>query len=843
MSRPRLRATAFSIVVGCAGFWVGCTAINGLDSNYQELACFPSHSCTDGSVATNGADGSALGDGASTLGDAGTALGDGASTLDDAATASEADAACGAGTMSCGAGCVALDDVNYCGSCTNDCAKLPNVATSSVGCQAGQCTYQCSAGYADCSDSGAGCKTSLSTSATCGACGVACSGTNSLCAPAAGGGYACAQSCPAAAPTVCMGSCVDEQTSASACGGCGAAFACTAGDTCVGGQCVGPNLSISPTPYAFTATTVGQNATAMPFVVSNTGNGSSGVLSTALSGANATDFGITSDGCNGQTLAPGASCTIDVQFTPASRGSRAASLDINGGAVFAALTGTGQDSVTLTVTKSGAGTGSVSGGPISCGATCASSILRNSTTDPVVTLTAAAGASSTFAGWTGACSGTGATCAVTMSQAQTVNAEFDVTPVALTLNARSFGGASGTVSSNVSGLGCTAPCSQTVQVTPGAVVSLSTTGGGSAWWGPNCTGSSCVVNVANAAQTVNVTFSNNNYMFATSSTYNGNLGGLTGADGLCAAAAKNSGLPGTYVAWLATTTTTALSRLGSARGWLLTNGAPFADTIGVSGGKTGIRNGQIFSGPTFDEFGDNSSASQLATAWTGANEDGSLVSGNNCSDWTSSTSATNGLNGTQSYGSGQWTNQFVQNCASSSSIYCFGTDTSNALTIPAPTARIAFLSVGKFTPSSGLSAADSLCQSEASTAGFPSPSTYLAVLATPTASALSRFSLAGAAWQRPDGMSLATSAAAMANTLSNVPTERSDGSYPSTEVYVWTGSAPVTAAGTSASTCSNWSSNSSAISGATGNPASPYNWFNASTDPCSVALPVYCFEQ
>ena len=78
----------------------------------------------------------------------------------------------------------------------------------------------------------------------------------------------------------------------------------------------------------------------------------------------------------------------------------------------------------LTVTKSGLGTGTVTGTGISCGADCTETLAQ----DTLVVLTAAPTAGSTFAGWTGAgCSGTGS-CSVTMSAAQTVNAQFDAAP-------------------------------------------------------------------------------------------------------------------------------------------------------------------------------------------------------------------------------------------------------------------------------------------------------------------------------------------------------------------------------------------------------------------------------
>jgi len=115
---------------------------------------------------------------------------------------------------------------------------------------------------------------------------------------------------------------------------------------------------------------------------------------------------------------------------------------------------------TLTVTKAGAGAGTVTSNPagISCGATCASPFNRGS----AVTLTAAASGGSVFAGWTGGgCAGTGA-CAVTLAADTSVSATFvpqagtptaAIVPSPLDFGAQSMGTTSPAIAAAVTNVG------------------------------------------------------------------------------------------------------------------------------------------------------------------------------------------------------------------------------------------------------------------------------------------------------------------------------------------------------------------------------------------------------
>ena len=168
----------------------------------------------------------------------------------------------------------------------------------------------------------------------------------------------------------------------------------------------------------------------------------------------------------------------------------------------AVAAGAGPTSYNLAVTRSGSGAGTVAGGPISCGSTCSASIASGT----VVTLTATPATGSTFAGWGGACVGTG-TCSVTMTADRTVTASFTGTTPTYTLTVTKAGAGGGTVT-GAGGIDCGATCAATFS--SGATVTLTAaaaSGSTFTGWSGACSGSSatCAVSMS-AAQAVTATF-------------------------------------------------------------------------------------------------------------------------------------------------------------------------------------------------------------------------------------------------------------------------------------------------------------------------------------------------
>src|SRR5581483_11180062 len=121
----------------------------------------------------------------------------------------------------------------------------------------------------------------------------------------------------------------------------------------------------------------------------------------------------------------------------------------------------------LTVSKAGAGSGTVAStiAGIDCGSACSHAYDYGTS----VTLTATAGTGSVFTGWS-ACPGTG-DCTVSMTAAQNVIATFALVPETLTVTKSG----SGTVASTIAGIDCGSTCSHSYDY--GTSVTLTATAG------------------------------------------------------------------------------------------------------------------------------------------------------------------------------------------------------------------------------------------------------------------------------------------------------------------------------------------------------------------------------
>lgn len=314
------------------------------------------------------------------------------------------------------------------------------------------------------------------------------------------------------------------------------------------------------------------------------------------------------------------------------------------------------------------------------------------------------------------------------------------------------------------------------------------------------------------------------------------FGGLSGADARCAELAAAAGLSGTYVAWLSSPTVDAVTRLGSARGWVRPDGRPVVDTVA-----------DLVAGRLFYPIGVTEEGVEIATrstVVTATNAEGMLSSGLGggnavtCADWTLDTGDYTGGDpvGTTS----DWTRGWINDCRVAARLYCFQIDHASPVSPEAVTGRRAFLS-SPFSPGGGLAAADATCAADASAAGLAG--TYRALLASGGTAAASRFDGTGLPWVRLDGVPLAeTAAELLSGAVDTTLNVRADASYVAD--WVWTGAASPGEPGTPASTCSDWTNGTGGATGTRGRSSETTSFFEAVGSPaCNASYSVYCLEE
>jgi hypothetical protein len=649
-----------------------------------------------------------------------------------------------------------------------------------------------------------------------------------------------------------------------------------------------PALSVDQPSLDFSTVDIGATkAVTLRFTAG--GTAATGLLTTAIAGAQAAQFSTPDDTCSGTILVPQATCSVTVRFTPVVAGPAAATVTVSSAAVLAqsSLSATGFQP-TLTVSETGTGSGRVSSTApdtaIGCGAQCSAPYADGTQ----VTLVPSPAANSSFTGWSGAgCSGTGP-CMATVAGATAVSAAFDLKKVTLTVNifyaSNGIGTAGGTITGPLGFQCSTSSCALTsldygstvhlVAVPVGTPLPLPQApapASGFGGWNNVCGANlQCDVTV-NGDTSIGATFSPFDFMFVASSPPPSlNFGPtLASADAYCQSLAANVAAgskvdpTGLYRAWLSTSTVDAWSRIKTptgtlnARGFVNAKGLPVADFIETPLGSS------FFDAPVLDEKGHVASYSVA----TGTDAFGNKIAGQMCNDWNATGTVEVGFPGDID---GGWTaGTGGANCTLKSTwlIYCLQVDFSTVLSPTIPVGgRRAFRSLTPFYPgvafasnAVGLASADAICQADAASYGITNAPAFRALLAQPGVAALdsARFDTSLGTWYRLDGAPLVyspTDLTSAGNALAALD-QLADGSYGANNT-VYTGAvfgaqfSPGSTTATNASTCTNWTSPSPAAHAGTGvdsalwSWSSPdyYNFFNQTTAPCNQGNYLYCLE-
>jgi hypothetical protein len=301
---------------------------------------------------------------------------------------------------------------------------------------------------------------------------------------------------------------------------------------------------------------------------------------------------------------------------------------------------------TLSVIKTGAGSGSVTSTPegIDCGTSCTASYPFRAT----VILTAMPSTGSTFTGWSGSgaggCPGTDA-CTVTITGTTFVTATFDVAPI-FTLAVIRAGTGRGKVTGTPAGIDCGTSCSAShfggTTVTLTATPDADSTFGG--WSGGGCAGTDTCVVTMSAATTVTATFNVKSFTLMVSKIGTGSGTVTSGSAGVdCGATCSATYDSGTTVSL------TASAADGSTFGGWSGGGCAGTDTCTVTMSaattvtatftrqqftltvaKAGVGSGTVTSGPAGVDCGATCSAtydSATTVTLTATPDSGSVVRG------------------------------------------------------------------------------------------------------------------------------------------------------------------------------------------------------------------------
>ena len=321
-------------------------------------------------------------------------------------------------------------------------------------------------------------------------------------------------------------------------------------------------------------------------------------------------------------------------------------------------------------------------------------------------------------------------------------------------------------------------------------------------------------------------------VFVTSAAYDGNLGGLMGADALCASAAKAANKGGTWKAFLSSPTEDAITRMADVGPWHqeLRDGS-LTKTFNNKANLTTAPLATLY----VDEQGGGSSFSP-PLYWSGTLQTG-LRSPSTCGGWTLSSRTEVGTRGN----GGLWSSASAPSCDSTESIVCFE-QSRDPRPGPLPTSRkrVFVTSVAYTGNLGGLAGADGLCTNAAMAAN--KGGTWKAFLSSPTEDAITRMADVGPWHQELRDGSLVKTFNNKANlTAAPLTTlyvdEQGGGSSFSPPLY-WSGTLQTGLR--SRSTCGGWTLSSRTEGGTRG---SAGLWSGASAPSCDSMESIVCFEQ
>jgi hypothetical protein len=283
---------------------------------------------------------------------------------------------------------------------------------------------------------------------------------------------------------------------------------------------------------------------------------------------------------------------------------------------------------------------------------------------------------------------------------------------------------------------------------------------------------------------------------------------------------------GTYMAWLGVDATDAANRIDAktmgAPGWARSDGRPFTTSL------DDLKMGHVYYPLRLDDNRADVVAVNLQTAVV------TELPGAGCDAAGIQTVRIGLAPGNEP----AWRSFDTRNCDVDLWLYCFEVDRSIAVAPPVldPGLAIGFETGLEHAIDAGLAALDSACQSEADAANL-SPRTFLALVATSTGTARSRFSTATRPWTRLDGVVFAPASLGKFDAPLSIVPGSPPAHFPSTVAV----GAPDLLTQALNNNCNDWKpSTLAATSGFSG--MSDGLAFNLGGTDCSTTARLYCLE-
>jgi hypothetical protein len=339
-----------------------------------------------------------------------------------------------------------------------------------------------------------------------------------------------------------------------------------------------------------------------------------------------------------------------------------------------------------------------------------------------------------------------------------------------------------------------------------------------------------------AAKSVGASFvsRSNNLVFVSSVTYATTLGSAVAYDAKCnqlaTAAGINNAAGNGYIAWTSDSSSNAVTRLGTAQGFITMDGRPFASTK-----ASFLTNNAILNPIRLSEKGVDVGEAEVMS---GTDPDGTYDADYTCNDWTGGLVPSDGVIAGSSLGGPLvWGGGGAVGCTKDKRIFCFNNTQTAALAFTPATGKRIWLS----TTYSNTTASDPDAHCALSMpAGVSAARALVAYSSAPASDVLGPTTT----YVRPDGVVVGTGAEIVAQTLRSGIWQYADGSYIDefdNGASVFVGATSLTVNG--ADSCNNWQDFSANSNVVIGNfHTAGKSFWNYITFTCNVLSKLYCVE-